>query len=134
MKMKMENVFCIRAIQVHSGGMIILPRLMKYVMIPYRWKQIIYHVDQARDQYSKAEAGLVGRRKRTYLFNSDEAEADLITDQETKEITLANSLETKRRCSVLNPLVHSTRCWSKNFGRQFLRPLLHTSLCQKNAS
>ena len=41
----------IRAIQGHSGGMIISPRLMNYVMIPYRWKQFIHHVGRARDQY-----------------------------------------------------------------------------------
>ena len=45
-----------RAIQEHSGGMIISPRLMNYVMILYRWKQFIYHVGRARDQYSIAEA------------------------------------------------------------------------------
>ena len=55
----------IRAIQVHSGGMIISPRLMNYVMIPYNWKRFIYHVGRARDQHSIAEVGLVGRRKGT---------------------------------------------------------------------
>ena len=39
------------------------PRLMNYVMIPYRWKQFIYHVGRARDQCSTAEAGLVAGGK-----------------------------------------------------------------------
>ena len=38
-----------RAIQGHSGGMIISPRLMIYVMIPYKWKRFIHHVGRARD-------------------------------------------------------------------------------------
>ena len=29
---------------VEKGGMIISPRLMNYVMIPYEWKRFIYHV------------------------------------------------------------------------------------------
>ena len=82
----------IRAIQGHSNGMIISPRLMNYVMIPHRWKQFIYHVGRARDQYSIAEAGLVARGKErkegkqtiffTPLdpFNSDADEAESIKD------------------------------------------------------
>ena len=82
----------IRAIQGHAGGMSISPRLMNYVMIPLRWKQIIYHVGRARDQYSIAEAGLVagGKERKegrhtiffTLLdtFNSDTDEAEVITD------------------------------------------------------
>ena len=72
----------LRAIQGHSGGVIISPRLMNYVMIPYRWKRFIYHVGRARDQYSIAESGLVaGGKEREEgretifspldLFNSD---------------------------------------------------------------
>ena len=38
----------IRAIQGHSGGMIIQPELMNYVQIPYKWTQFIYHVGRAR--------------------------------------------------------------------------------------
>ena len=82
----------IRAIQGHSGGIIISPRLMNYVMNPYRWKQFIYHVGRARDQYSVAEAGLVaggkerkeGRQMIFFTpldpFNSDANEAEPITD------------------------------------------------------
>ena len=36
---------------------------MNYVMIPHTWKQFIYHVGRARDQYSIAEAGLVAGGK-----------------------------------------------------------------------
>ena len=49
----------IRAIQGHSGGMIISPKLVDYVIIPYTWKRYIYHVGRARDQYSVAEIGSV---------------------------------------------------------------------------
>ena len=83
---------CIRAIQGHSGGMIISPRLMNYVMIPYKWKPFIHHVGRARDQYSLAEAGLVaggknekGGRQTIFFtphdpFNSDADEAESMTD------------------------------------------------------
>ena len=65
---------------------------MNYVMIPYRWKQVIYHVGRARDQYFAAEAGLVtggkerkeGRQTIFFTplgpFNSDANEAESITD------------------------------------------------------
>ena len=53
----------IRAIQGHSGGMILSPRLMNYVLIPYKWKRFIYHVGRARDQDCIAEAGLVAGGK-----------------------------------------------------------------------
>ena len=61
-------------------------------MIPYTWKQFIYHVGRARDRYSIAEAGLVaggkerkaGRQTIFFTpldpFNSDASEAELITD------------------------------------------------------
>ena len=63
-----------------------------YEMILYTWKQFIYHVGRARDQYSAAEAGLVaggkereGGRQTFFftpldLFNSDAVEAELSTD------------------------------------------------------
>ena len=82
----------IRAIQGHSGGVIISPRLMNYLMIPYKWKRFIYRVGRARDQYSIAEIGLVaGGKERKEgrptifftlldLFNRDADEAELITD------------------------------------------------------
>ena len=72
--------------------MIRSPRLMNHVMIPYKWKRFIHHVGRARDQYSKAEAGLVaggkerkeGRQTIFFTpldpFNSDADEAESITD------------------------------------------------------
>ena len=81
-----------RAIQGHSGGRIISPRLIIHVMIPYKWKRFIYHVGRARDQYSIAEIGLVaggterkeGRQTSFFTpldpFNSDADEAESITD------------------------------------------------------
>ena len=67
------------------------PRLMNYEMIPYTWKEFIYHVGRARDQYSSAVAGLVaggkerkGRQKNFFTpldpVSSDANEAELITD------------------------------------------------------
>ena len=91
----------IRAIRIIS------PRLMNYVMIPYRWKRFIYHVGRARDQYSIAEIGLVaGGKERKEgiqtifftpldLFNSDANEAESITDiKKPRTVSVSNSLET----------------------------------------
>ena len=81
-----------RAIQGHSGGFFVSQRLMNFEMIPYTWKEFIYHVGRARDQYSIAVAGLVaggkerpeGRQTVFFTpldpFNSDANEAILITD------------------------------------------------------
>ena len=78
----------IPAIQGHSGGMIISPRLMNCVAIPCRWKQFIHHVGRARDQFTIAEVGLVaggmerkeGRQTIFFTlldpFNSDADEAE----------------------------------------------------------
>ena len=96
----------IRAIQGHSGGMIISPRLMNYVMILDKWKRFIYHVGRARDQYSIAEIGLVaggkerkGRQTMFFTpldpFNSDADEARIYYRYcETKKSTISNSLKT----------------------------------------
>ena len=56
-----EDLVYIRAIEGHSGGMVIHSELMNYAQILYKWKHFIYHMDRARDQYSVAEAGLVAR-------------------------------------------------------------------------
>ena len=52
-----------RAIQGHSGGMIIQPELMNYELIPYSWKRFFYHAGPARDRFSVAEAGLIAGGK-----------------------------------------------------------------------
>ena len=122
----------IRAIQGHSGGMIISPRLMNYVMIPYEWKRFIYHVGRARDENSSAEIGLVagaterkeGRQTIFFTpldpFNSDADEAESITDTtKLRKGTVSNSLEIWTRCSVLDSFVHSTRCWSRILANGF---------------
>ena len=61
-------------------------------MIPHTWKEFIYHVGRARDQYSTAVAGLVAggkernERRQTIFFtpldpfNSDADGAELVTD------------------------------------------------------
>ena len=117
----------IRAIQGHSGGMIISPRLMNYVMIPYTWKRLIYHVGRARDQYSIADIGLVaggkgrkqGRQTINLLHSSWSVQQRCRWSRiycrylETKKSKISNSLETWTRCSVLDSFVQSTRCWSR---------------------
>ena len=72
--------------------MIISPKLMNYVMIPYKWKRFIFPVGRARDQYSIEEVGLMaggkerkeGRQTIFFTpldpFNSDADEAESITD------------------------------------------------------
>ena len=52
-----------RAIQGHSGGIFVSPRLMNFEMIPYTEKEFIYHVGRARNQYSIAVTGLVAGGK-----------------------------------------------------------------------
>ena len=90
--MKMDNEDLFVRSKVTEGGMIISPRLMNYVMIPFKWTRFINHVGRARDQYSIAEIGLVaggkerkeGRQTIFFTpldpFNSDTDEADSITD------------------------------------------------------
>ena len=91
----------------HSGGMTIQPELMNYVLIPYKWKQFIYHMGRARDQYSIAEAGLVAGGKenkegrQTIFFtpldpyHSDAIEAESSTDlSKPRKGALPNTLET----------------------------------------
>ena len=55
----------IRAIQGHSGGMIISPRLMNYVMIPYRWKTIHLPRGSSTRPILYCRSWISGRRKRT---------------------------------------------------------------------
>ena len=56
-----------RAIRRHSNEIIIFSRPMNYVMVHYRkgdTHTLLSNVDQARDQYSIAKAGLVTEEKR----------------------------------------------------------------------
>ena len=65
---------------------------MKYVQIPNKWKQFIYHMGRARDLFSIAESGLVAggkeskERRQTIFFTSldpyqsDASEAETFTD------------------------------------------------------
>ena len=90
-KMKMES-WDIFVRSRDSGGVIISPKLMNYVMIPYKWKRFICHIGRARDQNSTAEIWLVaggkerkeGRQTIFFTpldpFNSDANEAESITD------------------------------------------------------
>ena len=120
----------IRALQCHSGGMIISPRLMNYVTTPYKWKRVIYHVGRARDQYSISEAGLVAggkerKEEKQTIYSSSSFQQRCTRSrtnyryQETKKSTLSKSLETWTRCSVLDSLVHSTRCWTRILADRF---------------
>ena len=53
----------IRSIQGHSGGMMVSPRLMNYILIPCKWKRFIHHAGRARDHYSISEVGLLAGGK-----------------------------------------------------------------------
>ena len=136
----------IRAIQGHSGGMIFSPRLINYVMISYKWKRFIYHVDRARDQYSLAEIGLVvGGKEReegrqtiffTSLdpFNNDADEAESSTDT-TKPSKVKYQIHWRIEQDVVSWIHLST---AHDAGLEFWQtgamPLLRSSLCPKNAS
>ena len=122
----------IRAIQGQPGGMIISPRLMNHVMIPYKWKQFIYHVGRARDQYSIAEIGLVagGRerkegRQRSFftpldLFNSDADEAESITDTtKPRKVHYQIRWRPEQDAVYWIHLSTGTRCWSRILADRF---------------
>ena len=110
---------------------------MKYVMIRYRrcvtqrrWHtrkwHTVYHVDQARDRYSIAEAGSVAEEKerkegnQTIFFTNDDAdEVEATTDiKEPNKGEWSYSLKIWTKCRVLNSLVRDA---GTNFGRQRLR-------------
>ena len=88
----MYNKDWIGYLQGHSGGMIIQPELMDYVLITYLWEKFHYHMGRARDQYSIAEAGLVaggkeGKEGRQTIFftpldpyHNDANEAETVTN------------------------------------------------------
>ena len=135
-----------RAIQGRSGGIFVSPRLMNFEMIPYTWKEFIYHVGRARDQYSIAVAGLVaggkarkeGRQTIFFTpldpFNSDANEAELITDF-NKAIKLHYQIHWRpEQDAVYWVHLRSAQNGGLEFWTQVLTPLLRTSLCQKNAS
>ena len=121
-----------RAIQGHSGGINILPRLMNYVMIPYTWKQFIYHVGRARDQHSYAEAAPVaggkerkeGRPTNFFTpldpFSSDASEAELITDiKKPRKAHYQIHWRPEQDAVYWIHLVHSTRRWSRILAHRF---------------
>ena len=55
-----------RAIQGHSGGAPISPELMNYTLIPYNWKEHIYHRGISWNFQSVLGSGLIpgGKRER----------------------------------------------------------------------
>ena len=132
----------IRAIQGHSGGVIISPRLM----IPCRWKRFIYHVGRARDQYSIAEIGLVaggkereeGRHAIFFTldpFSSDANEADSITYiKKPRKVQCQIHWRPEQDAVYWMHLSTAQDDGLEYFGKQIPMPLLSTNLCQKNAS
>ena len=124
-----------RAIQCHSGGMIISPRLMNHVLIPYRWKRVIYHVGRARDQYFIAEAGLVAgvkrtkRRKANNILHSSWSFQQRCRwsrinyrYQETKESTLSKFIgDLKKIQCTWNHFSTAQRCWTTILSDRFSR-------------
>ena len=100
---------------------------MKYVRIPYQG--YIYPMNRARDQYSIAEAGLVAEEKeheerrqtlssQPLIFCFNDVSEAVVTDKETEEGELSNSLKTRAKRRVLNSLVRNA---GTNFGKQSLR-------------
>ena len=128
----------IRAIQVHSGGMIVSPRLMNYVMIPERWKPFIYHVSR------------VERETNTPLQKLDRWQEERNVKKEGRQISsllliLSTAMQTKQNLSQISrnqgkyiikfigdlnkmQCTRSTCPQHKtlvlNFGRQVLTPFL----------
>ena len=123
---------------------------MKYVMIRYRrgvtqrrWHTrkwfTIYHVDQARDRYSIAEAGSVAEEKerkegnQTIFFTNDDADEV----EATTDIKKPNKGEWSYFIEDLNKM-QSTEFTCPRRRNEFWQtastPSLRTSLCWKNAS
>ena len=42
-KILKNSLAFLRAIQGHTGGITIAPELMGHVLLPYRWKEFLYH-------------------------------------------------------------------------------------------
>ena len=115
-------------------------------MIPYRWKQFIYNVGRARDQYSMSETGLVagGRNVKKEGKQSSSLLLILSTAMQTKQNQLQISRNqgkyinknigdlNKMQCTGSTCRKHKMPV--KNFGRRVPMPLLRTSPCEKNAS
>ena len=53
----------IYAIQGRTGGVTIQPELMNHVLIPYNWKEFIFHRGSAYNQHSITKTGLVAGGK-----------------------------------------------------------------------
>ena len=59
-----ENVMYFRAIQAHSGGVLVGPQFFNYVVFPLGWKEYLYHVGGLRVHFI-LQAGLIEGGKDT---------------------------------------------------------------------
>ena len=60
---KIQKMIYLGAIQGHTGGITIMPELMRYVSIPYDWKEFVFHRGSAFDYWSIIKTGLVAGGK-----------------------------------------------------------------------
>ena len=144
-----DELMYIRAIQGHSGGMVIQPELMNYVLIPClipcTWKQFIYHMGRARDRYSIAEAGLVAGGKgntegrQTIFFtlldpyHSDASEAESSTDfSKPRKVHYQTHWRPEQHAVYWINLSRAQDCGLK-FGRLNHTQSSYTSRCPGNA-
>ena len=58
-----KSLAYLRAIQGHTGRMIIAPELMRHVLLPDKWKEFIYHKGCSFNMNSILEHGLIARGK-----------------------------------------------------------------------
>ena len=54
-----ESLFYLRATQGHSGGIPESPELMNYTLIPYKWKEYIFHKGISWNFQSILESGII---------------------------------------------------------------------------
>ena len=111
--------------QVHAGGITIRPELMNYALIPYNWKEFIFHRGSALNQFSITQTGLVARGKeskegrQTVFFHVSWSIRKRCTRRwrcewalfKTKRSPLSKSLETWTKFRTRGKIVTSTRSW-----------------------
>ena len=60
-----NNLVCVRAIQCHSGGELTARELLNHVAMPFRWKEVLFHVGSSFTVNSILQAGLIAGGKGT---------------------------------------------------------------------
>ena len=142
--MKKGELRCIRAIQGHSGGMIISPRLVNYVMILLQIEAIYLSCGSSTRSILHCRNWTSGRRnvkkedKKLFTpldpFNSDADEAESITDT-TKPRKVQYQIHWRPEQDAVYWIHLSTvEDAGLEFCTRVVMPLLRSSLCPKNAS